>query len=90
MPYITQSKREEISPYIKDLLSYIDNADTITSGHLNYIITLIIKHIYNRNISYQSANDIVGALEGAKAEFQRRMLAPLENSKIKENGDVYD
>jgi hypothetical protein len=34
-------------------------------------------------------NDVVGALDGAKAEFQRRVVAPYEDKKIRENGDVY-
>jgi hypothetical protein len=39
--------------------------------------------------NYQTVNDIVGALEGAKMEFYRRAAAPYEDLKIKENGDVY-
>jgi hypothetical protein len=34
-------------------------------------------------------NDVVGALEGAKAEFQRIVVAPYEDKKMAENGDVY-
>ena len=39
--------------------------------------------------SYATINDIIGALEGAKMEFYRRVVAPYEDEKIKENGDVY-
>ena len=39
--------------------------------------------------SYKTINDIVGALEGAKAEFQRRIVAPYEDKKRQINGDVY-
>jgi hypothetical protein len=34
-------------------------------------------------------NDVIGALECCKLELYRRMVAPYENTKIKENGDVY-
>ncbi len=34
-------------------------------------------------------NAVVGALECAKLELYRRMVAPYENGKIAENGDVY-
>jgi hypothetical protein len=45
---------------------------------------------YSRAIpSYQSINDVLGALEGAKLEFYRRIAAPYEDTKIQENGDVY-
>jgi len=44
---------------------------------------------YNQGPSYQTINDIIGALEGAKMEFYRRVVVPYEDKKIKDNGDVY-
>jgi len=32
----------------------------------------------------------MGALEGAKLEFYRRVVVPYEEKKMKENGDVYN
>jgi len=44
----------------------------------------------NKNqLNYQTINDIIGALEGAKLEFYRRIAIPYENAKLTENGDVY-
>ena len=40
-------------------------------------------------LTYQTMNDIIGALEGAKLEFYRRVVVPYENDKIEQNGDVY-
>jgi len=40
-------------------------------------------------LSYRTINDILGALEGAKLEFYRRVAVPYENSKLSENGDIY-
>ena len=61
-----------------------------TAGELNYSITkLLIRYKTNHGLSYQTINDIVGACEGAKAEFQRRVVADYEDKKIRENGDVY-
>lgn len=31
----------------------------------------------------------MGAVEGAKTEFYRRIAVPYEEKKIRENGDVY-
>ena len=60
------------------------------SGELNYLITLLIQdYLEYKNESYQTYNDIIGALEGAKLELYRRKIAPYEDKKIKENGDVY-
>jgi hypothetical protein len=61
-----------------------------TSGELNYAISMIVKYYFRLNgADYQAINDIVGALEGAKTEFQRRVVAPYEDGKIDSNGDMY-
>lgn len=62
-----------------------------TAGELNYYITTLVDtYLSDNGLKYQTINDIVGALEGAKLEFYRRVVAPYENMKIKDNGDVYD
>lgn len=38
--------------------------------------------------SYNTLSDVVKAMECAKLEFVRRHLAPYEDSKILQNGDV--
>ncbi len=60
------------------------------SGELNYLITMLCKEYWDAHgPAYQTINDIVGALEGAKLEFYRRIAVPYEDTKIKQNGDVY-
>ena len=80
MPYI---KREA-----KELLAAggpIEN-----SGNLNYLITQLLKRYWvNSNRRYQDINDVMGALEGAKQEFYRRVAVIYEEEKIKQNGDVW-
>jgi hypothetical protein len=83
MPYIRQDLREQL------------NDDTarmpVTPGELNFVITTIINGYRHTNgLSYQTINDIIGALEGAKMEFYRRVAVPYENAKMAENGDVYE
>lgn len=78
-------------PYIKqeDRLKFETTVAT-TAGELNYVLTKAINDYYWRdNQNYQAINDIIGALEGAKLEFYRRVVAPYEDKKIEENGDVY-
>lgn len=61
-----------------------------TPGELNYAITLlIIEYLQRKGKSYTFINDCLGALEGAKLEFYRRVVVPYENAKMAENGDVY-
>ncbi len=60
------------------------------AGELNYLVTrLIALYLKHRGTSYQTMNDIVGALDNAKDEFRRRIQHPYEDKKIAENGDVY-
>jgi hypothetical protein len=80
MPYITQERRDAI----------LADALPETAGELNFAFTLIAaEYIQRKGLNYQNINDVVGALEGAKAEFYRRVAAPYEDTKIQQNGDVY-
>lgn len=85
MPYIKQEKRI----IWEDVLNKLDNIYLNNPGDLNYLFTRIIKqYIEDVGKNYQSMNDIMGALEGCKQEFYRRVVSPYEDQKIKENGDV--
>jgi hypothetical protein len=78
-------------PYIKHKERARASRSPETAGELNFQITRDIQDYVQRNgLTYQTLNDVVGALEGAKAEFQRRVVAPYEDTKIATNGEVYD
>jgi hypothetical protein len=81
-------------PYIKPadrVALYFEPHDTPqNAGELNYLFSEIARrYLHDKGKSYQTMNDIVGALDGAKTEFNRRVVAPYEDLKIEENGDVY-
>ena len=77
-------------PYVNDKSGVKHGYRPKSSGELNYIITKIcLKYLEDNGLRYQTINDIMGSLEGAKAEFYRRVVAPYEDEKIKENGDVF-
>jgi hypothetical protein len=81
MPYIPQEKRTAI--YAKQLTP-------AGSGELNFAITMTLAdYLEKHELSYATINDILGALEGAKLEFYRRVAVPYETEKMKENGDVF-
>lgn len=94
MPYIIQRRREHIDEHIKALAqAIIDMADddiTTCDGDLNYTITRIIHEVYNLKVQpkYHKINSALGVLECVKQELYRRIAAPYEDIKIKENGDV--
>lgn len=83
MPYIKVNRRDAVIPTFDDDLPQ-------NAGELNYVITEIILGYYEMHGGrYQQINDILGALEGAKLEFYRRVASPYEDTKAEENGDVY-
>jgi hypothetical protein len=105
MPYITQEDRkiydDEITTLVDKLVDYFSTNPTKVpssrAGHLNYIITTLIKSFYiklsekllNTSIlKYSDHNEIMGVLSCAAQEWYRRHSGPYEDLKIKENGDV--
>ena len=79
MPYIPKIHREQAK-----------KVGAIDAGELNFLLTEVcLDYIHRQGRKYSTFNDIIGALECAKQEFYRRLAAPYEDVKIKENGDVY-
>lgn len=92
MPYIKVQDRKRLASEVACGAAMGINfigASCQNAGELNYLITKIIHGYFEKNGGrYQQINDIVGALDSCKAEFQRRIVAPYEDIKIKENSDV--
>lgn len=57
------------------------------SGALNYVLTKIATESLTE-MNYDTLNSIIGVLDSAKTEFQRRLVGPYEDIKIEENGDM--
>lgn len=88
MPYILAADRDKLQSAADAIAAVVDQ-DT-TAGDLNYLMSLMAKaYIEAKGLRYEHLNAVVGALESAKAEFQRRVVAPYEDQKIADNGDVY-
>lgn len=100
MPYTTQEDRKQklyaldgdsVDDAITFLSTYIYNFDAHKAkGAANYIITRILSEgiAPGQQYNYSRINDIIGVLECAKLEFYRRIAAPYEDVKIRENGDI--
>ena len=61
-------------------------------GTLNYIITRLCDYWcrdYSGEANYEKYNAVIGVLECVKQELYRRQIAPYEDEKCEENGDVY-
>lgn len=87
MPYIKMENRPKYEKALGELIGIL-KAQPVEGidGELNYIITRILKESYP--LRYFNLNRAVGVLECCKIEFYRRVAAPYEDTKIKENGDV--
>ena len=85
MPYIKEEYRKEYDRLIKPIVVQVECV-----GELNYVITsMILKYLQAYNISYGELNEMIGLLEAVKLEIYRRMVAPYEDKKCEENGDVF-
>lgn len=81
MPYIKQEDRPHIDMDVADCRPR-------NVGELNYAITKLVHNFLSDGPRYADFNAAIGALECAKLELYRRHVAPYEDVKIKENGDV--
>jgi hypothetical protein len=82
MPYI----RKEIRPTMDTVVDQMIKAGVQVDGDLNYILFKFCKN--HVKPSYNNYKNFLGELNEAAEEIRRRLLAPYENLKIEENGDV--
>lgn len=79
MPYIKQKDRNELDEW----------EIPKSAGDLNYVIHLELeRYLIEKGESYQTYNDMIGALECAKLELYRRRISKYEAKKVEENGDI--
>lgn len=90
MPYVKQQVRKDLDQVLTPL---IDAMIVAGPGELNYVITKLINgHLdLNQGASpnYKACNEAIGVLECCKLELYRKIVAPYEDLKEKENGPVY-
>lgn len=82
MPYITQGAKDALA----------DGAQPHDAGELTYLLQQVVQD-YIRSAThgyrYQTYAEVLGALEGCKADFVDRILLPHERNKKLDNGDVW-
>lgn len=86
MPYIPQAQRAALDVVAESAAREIKNA-----GQFNYLLTKLAL-VYTRLESpcYMTFNEVIGTLENVKQEYLRRIVAPYEDKKRNENGDVFN
>ena len=92
MPYIVQERRESINQQLDSFLLWLEReADPkFLAGDLNYAFTRIIRAAYDipETARYAQYNEAIGVLEACKLELYRMFVAPYEEQKRFDNGDV--
>ncbi len=88
MPYIKDDDRVRLN----EILDVLEEHLIRNPGELNYLLTQVCLSYFEaiNKPGYNTINNVVGALECTKLEFYRRLAAPYEDTKIEENGDVYN
>ena len=87
MPYIPSEDRQPINELTAPLIEHLKHLPLEQQdGALNYTVTKILKELYDPR--YFNYNRAMGVLSAIQAEFYRRDVAPYEDEKIAENGDV--
>ena len=81
MPYLREKQRRE----------QLDSGGGADNGaELNYqFCRMADAYLHRFGLTYANINEVIGAIECAKLEITRRIIAPYEDSKIAENGDVF-
>ena len=96
MPYINKEEREELDPYIKEIVDAIkytkiglNNPNDFKNhlGRINYTFSRILSGVMS-SINYSNIAMATGVIENIKQEFYRRIASPYEDKKINENGDI--
>lgn len=87
MPYIDPNVREFYEPELDALIAefVIRGAK---AGEFNYLVTRLALAFVGRYPDYATFAAAIGGLEAAKLEFYRRHIAPYEDAKIEQNGNV--
>ncbi|HCJ11644.1 MAG: hypothetical protein A2Y14_04980 [Verrucomicrobia bacterium GWF2_51_19] len=88
MPYIKPEDRAHYDSIV-DALTHKLIEHGANAGDINYCFSRMLWNIFDKKGGrYAHANEIMGAVACIQAEFYRRKVAPYEDLKIGENGDV--
>ena len=82
MPYIKSEERNALNI----IVDAMKGTNVKANGDLNYILYAFCSRYVEP--SYNNYKNYCGELRQCATEIERRILAPYEDKKIEENGDV--
>lgn len=84
MPYISPERRAVFDEHIENIAKNLQSG-----GEINYCVyRLCLEFIKSKGMSYTTSMVPFSALGAAQMELYRQIIAPYEDQKIAENGDV--
>lgn len=90
MPYVKQQQRARLDPYIWQLIVELVRMG-FASGDVSYALTqVLLSYVKYHGKCYKTLKDVGGILSYTDKEFYRKVVAPYEDKKAKENGEVFD
>lgn len=90
MPYIKKRNRSTLDKFLDGLIVLLVNTTSNgkkNNGEVVYVIYKLLKQVYGEG-NFEVRSNALKALESAKLEYYRRIMAPYEDKKKKENGDI--
>jgi len=90
MPYIAQKNRPPIDRHLDPLIEVLKNSTESgkrRNGEVVYAIYKILKYVYGQG-RFEEKSNAEKVTGSAMKEYYRRIMAPYEDKKIAENGDV--
>lgn len=89
VPYIRQHERLKYVPVLLEVAKiFAPMSNENKPGELAFLLTAIVREAVGENARFSELNLAIGALESVKLEFYRKTIAPYEDRKIVENGDL--
>jgi len=98
MPYLVEAQREELERHggLNDLINYTNSMSLKNLvGTINYVVFKIVKQwlkndlgLTSKRKNYFALCAILGTVICCALELYRRVVAPYEDDKIVENGEV--
>lgn len=85
MPYTKEERRVLQYEPIRLLSRFIDDKGDLNHAICELTAMLMLK---TGGMSYTNVSNWIDGVDGARKEMERRLLAPYEDVKIIENGDV--
>lgn len=88
MPYIKPQYRPELDELLRPLIEHLQSLPLEKQdGSVNYTFAKVLQGLYAED-NYFTYNRSMGVLAALQQEWYRRRIAPYEDKKIEENGDV--